>query len=91
VTADRSVRVTCDTGLEWSAGSSTRPGGRGRVLLEVKSAAPRNPVVEALTGLRIRETPVSKFCAGAVALGLAPGGNRWYPVLRQLGAAAGCR
>jgi VTC domain-containing protein len=85
VTADRRTRVTCDTALTWTAGARSRPAARQWVLLEVKSAAERNQVTETLARLRLRETSVSKYCAGVVALGLATGGNRWLPVLRRLG------
>lgn len=85
VTADRRTRITCDTALVWSAGTRSRAASRDLVLLEVKSATERNPVAETLSRLRLRETSVSKYCAGVVALGLAPG-NRWLPVLRRLTA-----
>ncbi|WP_307793438.1 VTC domain-containing protein [Amycolatopsis sp. MtRt-6] len=85
VTADRRTRITCDTALVWTAGARARPAARQQVLLEVKSATERNAVTETLARLRLRETSVSKYCAGVVALGLAPGGNRWLPVLRRLG------
>ncbi|MFD8498044.1 VTC domain-containing protein [Amycolatopsis sp. NPDC059657] len=84
VTADRRTRVTCDTGLTWSAGTRELPAARDLVLVEVKSAAGRNPVTETLARLRIRELSVSKYCSGLVALGLTGGGNRWLPALRRL-------
>ncbi|MFI9457106.1 polyphosphate polymerase domain-containing protein [Amycolatopsis sp. NPDC052450] len=85
VTAD--ARITCDTSLVWRSGSRSLAAGGDLVLLEVKSAAERNSVTEALAKLRIREQSVSKYCAGLVALGLATGGNRWRPALRRLGVA----
>lgn len=85
VVDDGTARVTCDTGLVWSARGRTRAAGRGLVLVEVKAAHARNPVTEALSANGFRETPVSKFCTGVTALGLSAGGNRWLPVLRGLG------
>ncbi|WP_410661779.1 polyphosphate polymerase domain-containing protein [Amycolatopsis sp. lyj-112] len=87
VTADRRTRITCDTSLVWRSGSRSLAAGGDLVLLEVKSAAERTSVSEALAKLRIREQSVSKYCAGLVALGLATGGNRWRPALRRLGVA----
>ncbi|GAA1994293.1 VTC domain-containing protein [Amycolatopsis minnesotensis] len=84
VTADRLTRITCDTSLRWSRGTATRRAAQGLVLLEVKSAGGATPV---LKRLRLRETGLSKYCAGLVALGAAPGGNRWLPALRGIGAA----
>lgn len=87
VTGDRRTRITCDTSLVWRSGSRSLAAGGDLVLLEVKSAAERTSVSEALAKLRIREQSVSKYCAGLVALGLATGGNRWRPALRRLGVA----
>ncbi|QWF83137.1 polyphosphate polymerase domain-containing protein [Amycolatopsis sp. CA-230715] len=84
VTADRLTRITCDTSLLWSRGPMTRRAAQGLVLLEVKSAT---GAALALKRLRLRETGLSKYCAGLVALGAAPGGNRWLPALRGIGAA----
>lgn len=86
VTGDRRTRITCDTGLAWSSGARELSAARDLVLLEVKSAAGRNPVTEALSRLRIRELSVSKYCSGLVALGVVTRGNRWLPALRRLGA-----
>jgi hypothetical protein len=78
------LRVTLDFGL-CCAGA----GGRhvrapdGRVLVEVKSAAPRTAVDRALRDLGAREVSMSKYCLATAMLDPSVPANRWSRVLRQ--------
>lgn len=81
--AERAVRLTVDAGLTWSSGRGTARALDDRVLLEVKTATERDPVLRALLRMGVRPVSVSKYCAGVALLHPEVPRHPWAAVLRE--------
>jgi len=92
VDTGQGVRITCDASLAWSRrrawgehaeGAACRPDV---LLLEVKSAAGRAPVIQVLHEAGFRAVTMSKYPAAFGSLGDVTGSNRWHRALRRMSA-----
>lgn len=88
VHAGREARVTVDSDLVCSGGHGTRSVLTDRVLLEVKTATERDPILAALGRLGVRPVSVSKYCAGVALLHPEVPSHPWRAVLRRHFATA---
>ncbi len=88
VHARRPVRLTIDADLTCSGEPGTVTALTDRVLLEVKTATERDPVLRAIQRLGVRPLAVSKYCAGVALLHPEVPRHPWAAVLREHFAGA---
>lgn len=79
----RPIRLTVDADLDCHLASRRHESLRDRVLIEVKSESPRDPLVGVLRRLGARPLSVSKYCVGAALLVPGVPTAPWRPVLRR--------
>ncbi len=77
-------RVTVDRGLEVESGDRRVRFDPGVVLIEAKSPTIRSGTLGVLRSLGLQPAAVSKYGVAVTTLFDQPGGNRWFPALRQL-------
>lgn len=88
VHARRPVRLTIDADLTCTGEPGTMTALTDRVLLEVKTATERDPVLRSIQRLGVRPLSVSKYCAGVAVLHPEVPRQPWAAVLREHFAGA---
>lgn len=84
VNLEAAERITIDLGLSVVVDGRSFHLGAGHAVVETKAARWRGSTTAALTALRLRPEPMSKYCVGIAASHEAIRGNLWLPALRRM-------